>query len=182
MLQENDVIMDLNLSHNKLGYAAGASIAESLTKNRAVKVLDISYNKIASAGIVSMPFFYKFLCMNCTLRTLNLEGNRLGYDWGMMISEALCRNSTLIQVGLNNTSMTVETGNALVNVYSHNNTLLEIGMTRDEIGHFCFEKLREVFVRKRALKSVIDDMKGETRISPSRHTHHKLKVYDHHSR
>jgi hypothetical protein len=128
-----------------------------------------------------MHFFYKFLCMNCFLRTLILDGNRLGMEWGMMIAEGMSRNSTISQLSMNNTFIPVEVGKALVNMYIHNKTLMELGLTLDEIGIGCFEKLREVFISKRALMTV-DDMMNETRITPYIHAHHRLKVYDHHKR
>jgi len=138
------------------------------------------HNKISNAGTVSMHYFSKFLRMNCVLRTLILDGNRLGLEWGLMIAEGLSMNSTLTQVSMNNTSIPVEVGRALVGVYEHKTTLMELGLTLDEIGAGCFEKLHEIFISKRATKT-IDDMSYETRITPLS-THHKLKVYDHHKR
>merc|ERR1711998_7872 len=147
--------------------------------NRSIKRLNIGSNRIASAGTTTLESFFNFLCMNYSLRTLILAGNRLGDAWGLKIAEGLARNSTLSQVDMRDTRISLAAGRALTDAYIHNRSLLELGLSLDEIGIDTFSKLRRVFQSKRALKSPTE-LDVETCITEERHGH-SLKNYDHHN-
>lgn len=51
-----------------------------MVKNRSIRVLNISRNKLAGAGTATLELFFHFLCMNCTLQTLLMDGNRSDLD------------------------------------------------------------------------------------------------------
>jgi len=178
-IKENDVVKDLNLSHNKLGFSAGVGICEGMLVNKAIKLLDLGYNRLAGAGTATMDIFFHFITMNYTVRTLILDGNRFGHDWAVKLSEGFSRNSTIAQISMNSTRISTESGKALVNMYDHNPYLMELGLSLDEIGTNNYERLRQIFSRKRSFKFPAA-MPFQTELSDNGHDHNRLKIYDHH--
>ena len=180
-----DQLVFLDLSNNKMGWACCLAIAENMIVNRSLKRLNIGKNNLASSGThkvrnaYPVESFYRFLCMNYSLRTLILAGNRLGHAWGLKIAEGLARNSTLSQVDLRDTRISPEAGRALTDVFVHKGSLVELGLSMDEIGIATFSDLRRAFQSKKAFK-LPTDMDVETRITEERHGH-DLKTYDHHN-
>ena len=40
------------------------------------------------------------MMLNCNLKALLLDGNRLGPEWGVRLAEAIARNGSLVQLSL----------------------------------------------------------------------------------
>jgi len=164
-----------------LGFAVGVNMAEAMIQNHAIKTLNIGYNRIGGAGTATVDIIYQFICMNYSLRTLILDGNRLGNEWGIRLAEAFARNSTLTQISMNSTRVSAEAGKALVDMYENNTYLMELGLGLDEIGIANYTRLKTIFNNRKAFLTV-DSFLFQTEITVTHHHHSKFKSYDHHSR
>lgn len=88
--------------------------------------------------------------MNYSLQVLFLDGNKLGPEWGVRLSEAMVRNNVLTQVSLRDNRLDSRSGEALLKAFAHCPYLLELAVTADEIGNKVYDEFRRVFSRKRA--------------------------------
>ena len=75
LLQCNNVLQELDLGENKLGFNCCFALAEGLESNYSLKYLSIDNNRLANAGTAPMEAFVKGLIMNYTMTRLNLEVN-----------------------------------------------------------------------------------------------------------
>lgn len=162
----NNVLEELDLGQNRMAFSCAFAIAEGLEVNRALKVLLLDYNRFGGAGSATLDLFCRSIMMNYSLQVLNLDGNKLGPEWGMQLGQTFARNNTLVQVSLRDNRLDTRAGQALLNVYRHAPYLLELALTADEIGEVLWEEFRRVFVEKRAC---VDPgvLREETRLSQS---------------
>ena len=85
------------------------------------------------------------------MRTLILDGNKLGSSWGVGIAHALARNNTLQQVGFKDNRLDEVAGKALLSSFKAAPFLMEISLSEDEVGATVWDQFRRVFNEKRAL-------------------------------
>lgn len=156
LLRANDVIEEIDLGDNKLGYNCCFALADGLDGNRALQILHLDRNQIGSAGVVVIEQFWRMLIKNTTLRFLDLDDNRLGPEWGVKIASALVRNNTLIQLSLRNNRLDAHAGEALLMAYKHHKYLLELAVSSEEIGLECYERFKNLYDSKRAVRAQID--------------------------
>jgi hypothetical protein len=91
------------------------------------------------------------MCVNTTLRTLLLGGNKLGHDAGHCLADFISRNRSLVKLSLVKNYLSPESGRYLVNAYAHNPQLMELALSRDEIGEVQYQRLTEEYHTKRAM-------------------------------
>lgn len=156
MLTDNDVLTELDVGDNKYGYNFCFSLAEGLEENRSIVHLIVDKCEITVAGAATLEAITQALTMNITLRYLNLDGNRLGSEWGVGIAEAISKNSTLTHVSLRNNRLDSRAGEALYRAYIHNYHVVEIGLSSEEVGLDIFEKFQAAFCRKRCPQQMMD--------------------------
>lgn len=166
LLRCNNVLEELDIGYNRLGFASAYAIAESLEFNRSLKKLVLDYNSFGGSGTATLQCFMRSLMMNYSLQILNLDGNKLGPEWGKSFAETIVRNNTLIQFSLRDNRLDLASGSALLKAYKHNPYLIELALTSDEIGADLYEQFRQLFSNKRASihPTAIDE---ETFLSPS---------------
>lgn len=99
-LMYNDVVEDLDLGDNRMGYNCCFSFVDGLRVNRSLKVLTVDNNELGNAGTVTVDEFARSLMLNHTLRILAFDGNKLGPVWGARFADVLSRNNSLIKVSL----------------------------------------------------------------------------------
>lgn len=165
LFRYNDVMDELDLGENRLGYQCCFSVADGLECNRALKILYVDYNTLNAAGHVTIDAFVRCLSMNTSLRVLVMDGNKLGSEWGVSLADALSRNNTLIKVSLRDSRFDSRAGKLLLNAYKNAPFLMELALSADEIGAALWESFREEFRKKRAcisaedasLETLIDD-------------------------
>jgi Ran GTPase-activating protein (RanGAP) involved in mRNA processing and transport len=164
LFRYNDVIEELDLGENRLGYQCCFSIAEGLECNRSIRHLAIDYNNLSAAGSVTLDAFVRCLSMNTTMRVLNMDGNKLGPQWGMSLADALARNGTLFKVSVRDNRLDNRAGRSLLGCFIHAKFLMELAVTADEVGMDVFEEFRRVFRAKRALVGA-EDAQDETEMA-----------------
>jgi Ran GTPase-activating protein (RanGAP) involved in mRNA processing and transport len=161
LLTTNDILTELDLGDNKFGGTLPFAIAEGLYENRALQSLSLDLTNFAIAGGSTVEIFAESLLLNHTLRRLNLDGNRMGAEWGLKMAEVISKTSTLRQFSLRNNRFDSRVGKALAQAYAHNRTLVELGVSSEEVGTEHFDEIRKLFISKRA-PCHLDDVLYET--------------------
>jgi hypothetical protein len=118
------------------------------------------------------------MMLNCNLKALLLDGNRLGPEWGVRLAEAIARNGSLIQLSLRDNRLvnnelrviiiydclsdpcryyhrTINTqdlraGQALLRAFKKAEYLVELALSADEVGEALWEDFRREFASKRS--------------------------------
>ena len=91
------------------------------------------------------------MMMNCTLRLLMMQGNKLGPVWGVALAELISHNNTLTEVSLKDNRFDGDCGASLVQSYAFNPVLIELHLSYEEIGDAATEALRTVLRSKKSL-------------------------------
>jgi len=60
-----------------------------------LKTFILDHNELSNAGFATMEAFGRAIMMNYSLKTLILDTNKLGPEWGICLAEAIARNNTL---------------------------------------------------------------------------------------
>jgi Ran GTPase-activating protein (RanGAP) involved in mRNA processing and transport len=157
----NNVVEDLDMGDNRLGYDCCFVLASGLEINRSIKYLTLDNNRLGNAAVASIDALSKALMVNHTLRHLNLDGNKLGPEAGHRLTETLVRNNTITKLSLRDNRLDADAGRQLVMAFEHNYHLMELGMSADEVGTAVWEKFSELFSKKRALVTP-DDLAFDT--------------------
>eukprot|EP00981_Chlorochromonas_danica_P015900 scaffold14726_cov186-Ochromonas_danica.AAC.2 len=165
LLDGNEVLEELDLGRNRMSFTCLFEISTTLAYNRRLRVLLLDNNRFGGAGAGTLDGFTRAIMMNYSLEVLNLDGNKLGPEWGMRLAETLARNNTLIQVSLRNNHFDPRAGRSLLNAYKSCPYLLELALTADEVGAILWEEFRVIFMEKRA---TVDPktLRQETVITP----------------
>ena len=156
MLRANDVIEDLNLSDNKMAYNVCFVLAECLESNHSLLTLNVGKNSLGAAGTATVEAFCFALNMNCRLRSLIMDTNRLGSEWGCLLADTFCRNNTLNRVSLLDNRFDKRAGQALYRAYAANGFLSELAVTRDEVGDDSFDQIARLMRKKKAIVTDAD--------------------------
>lgn len=161
-LIENDVLRELDLGENKkFGGTLPFAIAEGLYENKSLQSLYLDETNFAIAGGSTIEIFTEALLLNHTLRRLNLDGNRMGTQWGLKMAEVISKTSTMRQFSLRNNRFDSRVGKTLAAAYVHNLTLIELGVSSEEVGSEAYEEIKRCYVSKRA-PCHMDDLLHET--------------------
>ena len=91
------------------------------------------------------------LCVNNTLKSLNLEANLLGPDAGTTIAMALAKNNTLQHLDLTNNRLDQETGEHLLANLRLNKALLVLRVSHVEIGDDSHRAIHALFAKRAAV-------------------------------
>jgi len=150
LLQKNDVIQDMDLGENELGYRASFAIAEGLLTNRSLRILYLDKNKLGVAGSATVESFFGALSLNMNLRILNLDGNRLGSTFGIKLGQSLSRTGSLLYISMLNNRLDSRAGEVLLRAYRHNPYLSELRVTEEEVGSDIYLEMQRVYHKKRA--------------------------------
>jgi len=161
MLQHNTNILELNLSWNMISDSGACSIADFLSVNKSLRILDLSKNwKMGSKGGVALAdalgknsTLKKLSLMNCkkvgtkaaeafatalskngSLTELSLGDCRIGPQGGVSIADALCTNRTLVTINLSQNSFGLEGARKLAFCLKKNTSLRSLDITACEVG------------------------------------------------
>jgi Ran GTPase-activating protein (RanGAP) involved in mRNA processing and transport len=161
-LIDNNVLKELDLGENmKFNGTLPFAIAEGLYENKSLQSLYLDETNFAIAGGSTIEIFIESLLLNHTLRRLNLDGNRMGTQWGLAMAEVITKTSTLRQLSLRNNRYDCRVGKALAQAYLHNMTLMELGVSSEEVGSEAYEEIKRCYISKRA-PCHMDDVLEET--------------------
>jgi hypothetical protein len=67
----------------------------------------VDFNRFGGAGTATLDSFCRSMMLNCNLKALLLDGNRLGPEWGVRLAEAIARNGSLIQLSLRDNRLVI---------------------------------------------------------------------------
>ena len=149
LLKDNDILTEIDIGANKFGGNFAYSLSEGLEENKSLQTLITDDNNLAVAGASTLESFYNALLYNHSLRRINLDGNRMGTEWGLRIAEGLSKNSTMNAISLRNNRFDSRVGEAMLKMYTHNSGLLELAVSSEEVGLDVYARIKAVFLRKR---------------------------------
>jgi Ran GTPase-activating protein (RanGAP) involved in mRNA processing and transport len=164
VLKYNNVLEYIDIGENKLGYNSCFSIAEGLECNRSLKTFCVDYNLLGNAGTATTESFCRALMMNYSLRTLVLDGNKFGPEWGIQLGHMISRNNTLTHISLRDNRFDIRSGKCLVNSFEHNYHLMELALSADEIGEKLWVRFKKIYNKRRSTIGP-DDIIFETKVS-----------------
>jgi len=129
VLRKNSSIVDLDLSHNEFGDKSGSFFGQTLWKNKTLRRIDLSWNQFKDPGSFfllggirknmrglesvnlafnglstpDMTMLFEILKRHRTLKELDISGNQLIPDHGVVIAAAMETNNRLetLRLGLN---------------------------------------------------------------------------------
>ncbi|XP_048509429.1 dynein regulatory complex subunit 5 [Athalia rosae] len=105
----NNTVVEMDLSHCKLGDAGAQAIGEYLTMNKRLRILHLANNYIGASGVQGIV--YGLLQESATpLRSLNLRLNPITDEGGAHICALLLRHQTLENLNVSGCSLTTEGG------------------------------------------------------------------------
>ena len=143
-----------NLSPN--GQLSG--IHGFLSKNRTLKELDLSSNRMTDDGVEALFRGLSLAGDKTVLEKLNLGFNRIGDRGAVAISICLVSNKSLVHLELNDNHIQNDGGESIVSAMEHNTTLKEIaGLWSNQIDK------RSIIVSIRQL--LVSDDRGKTKNS-----------------
>ena len=131
-------------------------LAECLESNHSLLTLNVGKNSLGAAGTATVEAFCFALNMNCRLRSLIMDTNRLGSEWGCLLADTFCRNNTLNRVSLLDNRFDKRAGQALYRAYAANGFLSELAVTRDEVGDDSFDQIARLMRKKKAIVTDAD--------------------------
>lgn len=150
LFRYNNVLDELDLGENRLGYQCCFAIADGLECNRSIQIFYVDDNNLSAGGNVPLDAFVRCLSMNTSMRVLVMDTNKLGPEWGRALADAIARNNTLERVSLRDNRFDSTAGRLLMNAYRYAPFLVELALSADEIGTELWEQFRREFRRKRA--------------------------------
>ncbi|CBN80263.1 Hypothetical leucine rich repeat protein [Ectocarpus siliculosus] len=141
-LMDNDMLLSLNLSRNKLRSAGASSLAsmlsssgcglheldiswnccsgkgtvelgEALKRQRTLRKLELAFNSFSEDSTIALA---SALLDNRQLASLDLSWNRIGGRPSLALSRMLCLNTTLRKLNLNGNPLTETGGRSIVRV------------------------------------------------------------------
>eukprot|EP00884_Botryococcus_braunii_P019925 jgi/Botrbrau1/6616/Bobra.104_2s0004.1 len=126
------VLEHLSLSKNNMGDATALAFGEALKKNRSLRTLILSWNRITGDGAAHLA---KGLAKNSTLTHLDLAWNGLGNAGCMLLAQTLQVNLGLQELNLSRTRMGTEAAIVLAHVLAaDNSTLKRVQLSGNELG------------------------------------------------
>jgi hypothetical protein len=126
-------LVTLDLKGNEIGKGV-TYIAQVLKRNRTLKVLNLSDNKIEPAGLVSLAEALKY---NSTLETLDVSSNVCcgpGVDSISALRMSFTVNNSLKRLFLIDTGLTTDEAIDLAEFIPENRSLLHLDVTQNPIG------------------------------------------------
>ena len=122
------LLQELDLTDTGLGDKGAEHVAQLLTNNVYVESLGLSHNGRISAQD-GWSHIGEALAKNRCLRTLSLDGNRLGDEGVEHLARGLHSNRGLRSLTLEDAGVGVEGGKRLMGMLKRNTTLLELTLS-----------------------------------------------------
>ena len=162
LLKDTTCLAEVNIGDNKFGASFGLAIADAIACNRTMTVLIADRTNIGIAGASALAAFSEAIIMNHKIRYLNIDGNRMGPEWGVQLALAMFKNSTITKLSLRDNRLDSRAGDALCKMFQHNTTLVDLAVSSEEVGRLVYEELK-VFCNKKCPVAHLDELKVETR-------------------
>jgi hypothetical protein len=129
----------LDLSENKIGPEGASALGEALKVNAVLTSVDLRANSIGDDGAMAIA---EVLKVNAVMTELELGGNEIGDKGAKAIAEALKVNAVLKNCNLLKNSLDVESATMLAKIGREKGIMLS-GMNRDQtVADFLSQKLQ----------------------------------------
>jgi Ran GTPase-activating protein (RanGAP) involved in mRNA processing and transport len=161
LLKDTTCLAEVNIGDNKFGANFGLSIADAIASNRTMTVLIADRTNIGIAGGSALASFVEAIIVNHKLRYLNLDGNRMGPEWGVQLALALAKNSTINRLSMRDNRLDSRAGSALLKMYRANRSMVDLAVSSEEVGRLVYEDFK-VLCNKKCAVSHLDELKVET--------------------
>jgi len=164
LLKDTTCLAEVDIGDNKFGASFGLAIADAIACNRTMTVLIADRTNIGIAGASALAAFSEAIIVNHKMRYLNIDGNRLGPEWGVQLALAMVKNSTISKLSMRDNRLDSRAGNALSKMYKYSTTLVDMAVSSEEVGRKVYEEFKELCNKKCAVTH-LDDLKVETRFN-----------------
>jgi Ran GTPase-activating protein (RanGAP) involved in mRNA processing and transport len=124
------------------------ALAQALTENRHLQVLDLDFNEIHGGGAEALA---QALRVNTTLTGLYLNSNFIGSDGATALADGLSVNTALTDLMLERNRITGEGVAVIFKALEVNTTIAELSLGDSEIGDERAKALAEVLKKNRTL-------------------------------
>ena len=128
LFRYNNIVDELDLGENRMGYQCCFAIAEGLECNRAIQTFYIDDNNLSAGGNVPLDAFVRCLAMNTSMRCLVMDTNKLGPEWGRFLAYGIARNNTLERISLRDNRFDSTAGRLLMNAFKRAPYLVELAL------------------------------------------------------
>lgn len=162
-LIENSGLEILNLSNCCIkSQALINSFPEAFTKNRTIKEIDLSKNKICDIGAEAICIG---LSRNLGLKKLNLSGNFIKERGGKAFAKCLKMNTALEELNLKENNINDNAGQVLDDICRKNRNIMDINLDLNSVAlSFVFNiKYNLKKNQKEKKKKVVPELKGKIR-------------------
>ncbi|KAG8824252.1 hypothetical protein FRC17_009140 [Serendipita sp. 399] len=123
VLKRNRTLKILNLSENKIGIDGLVSIADALKYNNSLETLDLSRNPCCGPGVEGITSLRTAFTLNTALKRLFLSSTSLTSEGAIMLAEFLPESSSLLHLDLTQNSLDIAGVMALSNGLKANETM-----------------------------------------------------------
>ena len=162
LLKDSTCLAEVDIGDNKFGANFGLSIADTIACNRSLTVLIADRTNIGISGPAALTSFVEAIIVNHKLRYLNIDGNRMGPEWGVQLALALAKNSTITKISMRDNRFDSRSGSALLKMYKKNTTMVDLAVSSEEVGRLIFDEFR-VACNKKCAVSHMDELNVETK-------------------
>jgi Ran GTPase-activating protein (RanGAP) involved in mRNA processing and transport len=155
-------IKQLHMANCFIGNEGVFSLAEGLSYNTSLKILDISNNKFDDKGF---QYFKEFPIKNTTLESLDISKNLVTDISAKDFVLNLTRNPTMKNLCFFDNEMKNETGNAFIEVLRFNRNIIKLNLRFNRIQMRIIEEIKRLLkVNKENYKNkYIPNLKREIR-------------------
>ena len=126
-LKEDDMLLELNLSKNKIISGSEKKIVKAIAINKTLQKLDASFTKIY-VGLTS-----DFIKIDKSLKELNISNNNITSNGAKEIATAIRVNTTLEKLDISCNSLSDEGATFISNGLKNNISLQELNISRNKI-------------------------------------------------
>ena len=140
LLRKSSVLQELGLDHNKLTLADGG-LAESLARNRTLKILWLEENRIGDAGAMKLA---DALRENATLEKISLWFNEIGDAGAKRLAKALETNRALKEISLDSNRIGDDGARALAHALRCNASIRKLTVYGNPISGDLLRQIYEI--------------------------------------
>ena len=126
-LKEDDTLLELNMSKNKIFSGRESKMAEAIKVNITLQKLDVSFT--------SRHEYFVFECLknNKSLKELNMSNTEITSEGAKVVAEAIKVNTTLQKLHLSFNKLSDDGASFISNGLKTNKSLQELNMSKNEI-------------------------------------------------
>lgn len=150
-LQDNETLVDLDLSDNHIGSEGASLLIDALAVNKVLSRLVLAGNDIEDEGLLGIA---KSLKVNRALRELSLENNDFRRIGATALASALSQNSQITLLNLSRCAVSLDGLKALSTVLRATNTIKDLRLAHCRLGNAEAEELAAALKQSQTLQAL----------------------------